>query len=288
MQSRKLSLIHLIILLCLSVFSFSTLSIASQKDGLLKIYFLDVGQGDAIFIETPNGNQVLIDGGPDDKVVQELAKVMPFYDREIDIIVATHPHSDHIAGLISVLERYDVKNILQAREDYNSPVVPVWLEAVRNEEANEMEAVSGRVIDLGNETTLTIIHPFVSVAGTLLKNPHDAVVVSILKYGSFEVILTGDMEAKVERRLILSGYDLKSDILKVGHHGSKTSTTSEFLSAVFPELAFIQVGTKNRYGHPSTEVLSRLENFGIKYYRTDLDGTIKVVSDGENYQVFKY
>lgn len=283
----KLKLIHLTILLCLFVFAFSTYSIASQKNGLLKIYFLDVGQGDAIFIETPNSNQILIDGGPDNKVLQELAKVMPFYDREIDMVVASHPHADHIAGLIEVLKRYDVKNILEAEEDYNSPVVPAWKEAVRSEGANEIEAISGKIIDLGNGATITIIHPLISVTGTLLKNPHDAIVVAILKYGTFEIMLTGDMEAKVERRLMLEGHDLKSDILKVGHHGSKTSTTSAFLSAVVPEVALIQVGAKNRYGHPSPEVLSRLENFGIKYYRNDLDGTVKVVSDGVNYLVVK-
>lgn len=287
MCNKRLSIIHIVIFLCLSVFAFSTHSTAQEKDGLLKVYFFDVGQGDAIFIETPNGNQILIDGGPDNKVLQELAKVMPFYDKDIDVVIASHPHADHVAGLIEVLERYDVKNILQAKEDYNSPVVPVWQEVVRNEKANEIEAITGKVVDLGNGATLIIIHPFVSVTGTLLKNPHDAVVVAILKYGAFEVVLTGDMEAKVERRLLLGGHDLKSDILKVGHHGSKTSTTPEFLSAVSPEVAFIQVGVKNRYGHPVQEVLSRLEKFGIKYYRSDLDGTIKVVSDGKSYQVLR-
>ena len=287
MKNRQLKLIHLVIFLCLSVFAFSTYSTAQEKDGLLKVYFFDVGQGDAIFIETPNGNQVLIDGGPDNKVIQELAKVMPFYDKEIDVVVLTHPHADHVAGLIEVLERYDVNNILQAKEDYNSPVVPVWEKVVRDESANDIEAISGNVVDLGNGATLTIIHPFVSVAGTLLKNPHDAIVVTILKYGDFEVVLTGDMEAKVERRLMLEGYDLKSDILKVGHHGSKTSTTSEFLTAVTPEVAFIQVG-KNRFGHPTREVLDRLENFGIKYYRTDLDGTVKVISDGESFAISNF
>lgn len=288
MQNRKLSLVHLVVVLCLTVFTYSTHFTASQKDGLLKIYFFDVGQGDAIFVEAPNGNQILIDGGPDNRVIQELAKVMPFYDHEIDMVVLSHPHADHVAGLIDVLERYDVKNILQAKEDYNSAVVPVWVEAVRDEKANEIEAIAGRVIDLGNGVTLTILHPLVSVAGALLKNPHDAVVVAILKYGDFEIMLTGDMEAKVERRLILNGYDLKSDILKVGHHGSKTSTTPEFLSGVNPEIALIQVGAKNRYGHPSPEILSRLEKFEIKYYRNDLDGHMKVVSDGESFKIIKY
>src|SRR3989344_2694404 len=168
-MSKQLKIIHLVIILCLIVFIFSTNSIANQKDGLLKVYFLDVGQGDGIFVEAPNGNQVLIDGGPDSKVVEELAKVMPFYDREIDMVVATHPHADHIAGLIGVLERYDVKNILEAKEPYDSLVFPVWEEAVRDEGANEIEAIAGKVIDLGNGVTLTIIHPFVSVAETLLK-----------------------------------------------------------------------------------------------------------------------
>lgn len=287
MSNRKLKLVHLVIFLCLSVFAFSTYSTAQEKDGLLKIYFFDVGQGDAIFVETPNGSQILIDGGPDNKVLQELAEVMPFYDRDIDLVVLTHPHADHVAGLISVLERYDVNNILQAKESYNSPVVPVWEDAVRDEKANEIEAISGKVIDFGNGVTLTIIHPFVSVEGTLLKNPHDAVVVAILKFGSFEVMLTGDMEAKVERRLVFGGYDLRSDILKVGHHGSKTSTTPEFLNAVAPDIAFVQVG-KNRYGHPTREVLDRLENFEIKYYRSDLDGHVKIISDGRSFKTVKY
>ena len=109
----------------------------------------------------------------------------------------------------------------------------------------------------------------------------------MLKYGEFEVMLTGDMEAKVERRLIMAGYDLDSDVLKAGHHGSKTSSSEEFLSAVSPEAAIIQVGSKNRYGHPSPEVLNRFENFGIKYYRNDIDGDIKLVSDGKNYQILR-
>src|SRR3989338_1070378 len=109
MQFRKFSLIHLVIILCLSIFVFSTHSIASSKDGLLKIYFFDIGQGDAIFIEAPNGNQVLIDGGPDNAVVQKLGEIMPFYDRDIDLVVLTHSDADHVAGLIEVLERYEVR-----------------------------------------------------------------------------------------------------------------------------------------------------------------------------------
>ena len=108
---KQLKLIHLVIILCLSVFAFSTHSIASQKDGLLKVHFFDIGQGDSVFIESPSGYQVLIDGGPDNKILSKLGEVMPFYDKDIDVLVASHPHADHIVGLIDVLARYDVKNI---------------------------------------------------------------------------------------------------------------------------------------------------------------------------------
>ena len=286
MQNRQLSTTHLIILLCLSVFAFSTHSIAQEKDGLLKIYFLDVGQGDSIFIEAPNGNQILVDGGPDNRVLSELAKVMPFYDRDIDVVVASHPHADHIFGLIEVLSRYNIANIVEAKEKYNSPVFKKWEEVVKEEGSNYIEAKSGKIVDLGNEITLTILVPFRSYDGAILKNPHEANVTVLLQYKSFRVLFTGDMEMPVERQLLLDGKDISADVLKVGHHGSRTSSGDSFLSSVDPDVAVIQVG-KNSYGHPTREVLSRLENYGIKYYRTDLDGTVKVVSDGENYQIIK-
>ena len=268
------------------VLAIATANAAGQKDGLLKVYFFDVGQGDSIFIETPNGNQVLIDGGPDNSVLSELAKAMPFYDRAIDVVIATHPHADHIMGLIGVLERYEVANVIGAKNKYVSPVFERWRGTVKEENTNEVEAVAGKVIDLGNEITLTILTPFKSYDGAILKNPHEANVTALLQYKSFQALLTGDMEMPLERQLLLSGGDISADVLKIGHHGSKTSSSDSFLSSVNPEIAVIQVG-KNSYGHPTREVLERLEKSGIKYYRNDLDGTIKVVSDGSNYQIIK-
>lgn len=286
MKSQRIKLVHLVVIICLSVFAFSTHSTASQKDGLLKIYFLNVGQGDAIFIETPNGNQILVDGGPDNRVIQELAKVMPFYDHDIDMVIASHPHADHIAGLVEVLKRYDVINILEAKESYTSPVFPVWREDEINENANLIEAKAGQEVDLGNDTKLTVLYPDKSYDGILINKPHQANVVLMLTYKNFQLLLTGDAEASAEKEMISMEQDIDADILKVGHHGSKTSTTQSFLEKVSPEVAIIQVG-KNRYGHPTSEVLKRLENFGVKYYRNDLDGTIKVISDGESYQIIK-
>ncbi len=238
-----------------------------------------------MFIESPSGRQVLIDGGPDNKVLSKLGEVMPFYDRDIDVVVVSHPHADHIVGLIDVLGRYEVKNIVEAGETYNSPEFGAWEKAVERENANNIEAIAGKVIDLGDGATLTILHPFESEIGDNPKNPHDDVVVTMLQYGGFRVMLTGDMEDEVERHLIVAGEDLNSDVLKVGHHGSKTSSSESFLSAVSPQLAVIQVGAKNKYGHPSAEVLDRLENYGIKYYRNDLNGDVKLISDGTNYSI---
>ena len=285
MQFRQLKLVHLVILLCLSVFAFSTHSIASQNDGLLKIYFFDIGQGDSIFIESPTGQQVLVDGGPDNKVLQKLGEVMPFYDKSIDAVIVSHPHSDHIAGLIGVLGRYDVKNIIEAKESYNSPEFRAWETAVAKEGSRETEAIAGKVIELGDGVTLTILHPFGSVADIDTKTPHDDVVVTMLQFGSLKVLLTGDMESEVERHLILEGYDIDADVLKVGHHGSKTSSSEELLAAVTPQVAVIQVGAKNKYGHPAPEVLERFDQYGIKYYRNDLNGDVKLTSDGVNYLI---
>ena len=286
MFNKQLKLGHLVILLCLSVFAFSTYSLAQEKDGLLRVYFFDVGQGDAIFIETPNGNQLLIDGGPDNKVLQELARVMPFYDREIDMVVLSHPHADHATGLISVLERYDVKNVLQAKEDYYSPVVTAWRDVVKMEGVNEIEAIAGKIIELGNGVVLKTIYPRESLEKQTVKNPNNSSVVMMLDYKDTEILLVGDIEAKVEKELLND--DIGADILKVGHHGSKTSTTASFLEKVSPQVAFIEVGSKNKFGHPAFEVIRRLEKSGIKYYRTDLDGHMEIVSDGQSFKTIKY
>lgn len=281
MQNKKLSLINLVIILCLFVFAFSTYSIASQKDGLLKIYFLDVGQGDAIFIEAPNGNQVLIDGGPDGKVIQELGKVMPFNDRSIDLLVLTHPDADHINGLIQVLERYEVGHILENHINRKTPAYDEWNSL--KHEAQITEVSFGQEITLDEGVGLWVLYP-VDSSTEQSKTNNNSIVLKLV-YGENALLLTGDIEAKVERELVARGINIDSDLLKVPHHGSKTSSTEEFIKAVMPETAFIQVGGNNRYGHPHPTVVQRLEDFGIKYYRTDTDGTIKLLLDGVNYVV---
>lgn len=263
-----------------AILSFLAMPSNAKSDGLLHVYFLNVGQGDAIFIQAPNGNQVLVDGGPDSKVIQELAKVMPFHDRSIDLLVLTHPDADHITGLIEVLDRYEVEQILENPIKSNAAAYAKWNELKR--EALVTEAGLGQKVWLDDGIALWVLFPVGTTDQS--KSNNNSIVIKLV-YGEVSLLLTGDIEAKVERELLARGINVDSDLLKVPHHGSKTSTTKEFLDAVTPETAFIQVGVKNRYGHPHPTVLDRLEDYGIKYYRNDIDGLIELVIDGLNYKI---
>jgi competence protein ComEC len=271
------------IILVSTILSVLTVRANVVNDGFLRIYFLDVGQGDSIFIQNYNGNQVLIDGGPDNKVLQELGKVMPFNDRSIDMVVLTHPHSDHIIGLIDVLKRYQVGNILENNYPYEAPEYTEWNNL--KTDSNVVEAIAGQVIDLGGGVTMEVIYPGESEAGQKNSNPNNSSVVLKLKYGTESVLLTGDIEASVEKKLTMNGSDLNSDFLKVPHHGSKTSSTDGFINAVSPVDAFIEVGAKNTFGHPSPSTIEKLDKNQIKYYRTDIDGTIQLILDGQNFLI---
>lgn len=273
-----------VLILCGAIISFLALETSAKTDGLLKVYFLNVGQGDAQFIQAPNGNQVLIDGGPNSGILQELSKIMPFYDRSIDLVILTHPHADHLTGLLAVLKRYQVSKIIENYVPYETSEYSEWNQAKLQSQV--IEAENGQIVDLGDGVKLNIIYPLESgsIEGKV-KNPHDFMIVSRLDYGEESVLFTGDMEDKIEKKLVGLGVPIESQFLKVGHHGSKTSTTEEFLKAVKPLVAFIGVGARNRYGHPHPTVLQRLENFGIKYYRMDIDGTKELALDGKNYLI---
>lgn len=270
-----------IVLICSAAISFVAVGTRANDDGLLRVYFLDVGQGDAIFIQAGE-NQVLIDGGPDAKVIQELAEVMPLGDRSIDALVLTHPDADHINGLIEAFERYDIDYVLENfLERHQSAAYAKWNELKK--ETKVIEVMAGQRLNIGEGIYLEILYPFDE--RTRQSKTNNNSIVAKLVYGENELLLTGDIETKVERELLSIGANLDSDFLKVPHHGSKTSTTAEFLDAVAPEAAFIQVGAGNRYGHPHSTVLQRLKERGIKVYRTDTDGRIELILDGLSYKV---
>lgn len=286
MNINKSGILYIGTLIVLSVLAFSSGQSVALQDGLLRVYFFDVGQGDAIFIQAPNGNQVLVDGGPDGTVVERLQEVMPLHDRSIDAVIVSHPHSDHIAGLADVMASYDVGAVLATEGLYDSATFKKWDAAVASEDASLVQGRLGKTFDLGSGVTLTVLYPMEPELTP--KEPHEANVTVLLKYGELEVLLTGDMESDVEDFLIKAGAPLDVDVLKVGHHGSKTSTSAAFLEATSPQTAVISAGRDNKYGHPAPSVLSRLENSAIKYYRTDIDGSIRLTSDGERYVLESY
>jgi len=258
-----------------------------RKSQPLKVVFFDIGQGDSIFIETPQNQQILIDGGPSSAVLEKLAKEMPFYDRDIDLIILTHPEHDHYFGLMEVLKRYKVENILWTGIVRETSEWKEWDKLIKEEEAEVKIAEAGQKIIFQEDPLIfiEILHPFENLSGQEFEGCNDTSIVAHLFFEDVSFLFTGDIGKKVEAELVRQDVDLDSDVLKVCHHGSKTSSSQEFLEAVLPKIAVIQVGRDNRYGHPCFEVLANLEKFGIQVLRTDINGDIKIVSDGNNFNI---
>lgn len=246
---------------------------------LLTVAFLDVGQGDAIYIETPDGVQLLIDGGPDSSVLRELPRVMPWFDRSLQMILATHADKDHIGGLVDVLGRYDVEQIIRTENQSDTAVSSAFILLSSEEEALVHTARARDTIMLGASTTLHILSPG---EDTSEWESNTASIVAQLRYGEVEFMLTGDAPAGIEEYLVTQhGSALRSDVLKLGHHGSDTSTATSFLQAVAPLYAVVSAGADNRYGHPHQEVVERVALTGSELVSTAMVGTIVFKSDGK-------
>jgi competence protein ComEC len=256
----------------------------TAPDDKLHVSFLDVGQGDAILIQTPNGHDILIDGGPDlQKINLELSKKLPFWDRTIDLMVCTQPQADHVTGLVEVLQRYKVNQVLEPGVSYNSSIYQEWCNLVEDKGIEYNIARAGQEIDLGNGIEMEVLNP---PEGLFEETSHDVDnngVVLRLTWSKVSFLFTADIREEAEFELIGQRANLKSTVLKVAHHGSETSTTSQFLATVDPEVAVISAGADNPFGHPSPEVLERLiDRLGEdNVYRTDEDGTVEFITDGD-------
>ena len=253
----------------------------------LEVDFLDIGQGDSILIKTPFGQNILIDGGPDNKVITRLSENLPWWDRTIDLMILSHPHDDHVFGLNDVLKRYEVKKVLYTGVIHNSPGFINWLELIREKNIPLIIIDRPQKIALGNECNLEILYPLTSFLGEEVANLNNSSIIARLIYKETKFLFTGDAEVEVENQ-ILEKYDrmfLQADVYKVCHHGSDTSSSEDFLKAINPKYAIIQVGNDNSFGHPSRRILKRLERIGAKIYRNDIDGTVKVISDGKKVEV---
>lgn len=252
-----------------------------EGEKYLTFAMLDVGQGDALFIESPTGTQILFDAGPPRKILGELSKVMSPFDKQINMIVITNPDADHIGGFSDILKTYDVDIVFEPGTMNDSKTYQNLKQEFENKKIPNILARKGMRLDIGGGAVIDILFPDRDVS---LWDTNGGSIVAKLSYGETSIMLTGDSTSRTEK-IILEGNsvaDLDSDILKVGHHGSRTSTSENFVETVFPTYALISNGKDNKYGHPHKETLDTLTSLGVKILRTDLFGTMIMKSDGQN------
>ncbi len=277
-RSVKISLHAILALLFLTACIWYAV-IQESRNGLLTVSFLNVGQGDSIFIVAPSGRQTLIDGGANSIVLRALSKVIPWYDRTIDVVIPTHPDADHIGGLVDVLQRYKVGTIVHSDVEGDTATAKALVDATAKEDAVKVTARRGQIINLGGGAYLEVLFPDRSVTHV---ETNTACVVTRLVYGKTSFMLSCDAPKEIENYLVrLDGADLHSDVLKTGHHGSKNSSSELFVGFVNPTYGVFSRGCKNKYGHPAPEVVALFERFGIPTSDTCKDGTITFVSDGQ-------
>ncbi len=252
--------------------------VSGETSGKLLIYFLDVGQGDATLIRTPDDQDILIDGGPDNNTVKKLGKYLPFFDQELDLIILSHPHSDHLSGMIEILKRYKVKKILFTGVAYKTADYLSFLNLVEEKNIPTEIIVAPKEIKLGENLEMEFLWPRENLSGKTIENLNNSSIANKLIYASTSVLFMGDLEE--EEKLI---GDLDSDIIKIGHHGSSNANDLEFLEKASPETAIISVGENNKFGHPHYRTLSNLEKISAQILRTDILGDIVFSSDGKEF-----
>ncbi len=252
--------------------------IETSVSGILKVHYIDVGHGDCILIQAPSGKNMLIDAGNNtdaDKITSYIANLGI---KKLDIVVGTHPHADHIGSLDDVINTFDIGQVVMPKLIHTTRTYEDVLLAIQNKALKITSAKAGLALDLGNELSTTLVGPYSDDYDNL--NDYSAVI--HLTFGNTSFLFTGDAEEPSESEMVASGANLKADVLKVGHHGSSSSSTISFLNKVSPKHAVITLGKDNSYGHPHQETINKFINAGINIYRTDMVGTIIAASDGTN------
>lgn len=259
--------------------------ISLTPSGEMEIYLLDIGQGDAILIKTVDNKYVLVDSGPDEKVLRELQEVIPFWDRKIDLVILTHPDQDHVGGMPYVFGYYDVSEVSYLDVQHDNWAYSEFEYQIANNEISNLQLHAEKDFRFGCCTYFDVLWPTEKIynecsvgqgnEGKCGLDVNDTSLAFVLIYKDFEMYFGGDLASEFEERIFVTNkYNL--DVIKVGHHGSKTSTSEEFLRLVTPESAYISVGEDNKFNHPDEQVVSRLEEMGIKVYRTDVDGRVMI------------
>jgi beta-lactamase superfamily II metal-dependent hydrolase len=253
----------------------------SETNQPLKVHFINVGQGDSILIVTPEGNTMLIDGGPKDSGADLVSYLKKQGINKINVIVATHPHEDHIGGLINVINSFKVDNIIDSGVSHTTQTYKNYLSAIQSKNINFVNWSLGQQFDFGNNISFTIVGPITKSSSDL----NNSSIVIYFKYNKNTFLFAGDAQSVEEGKIVSSGADINADVLKVGHHGSDSSSSSNFLKAVSPSIAIISCGAGNSYGHPHDITLKNLTDIGAVIYRTDLIGTIVIECDGKSVTV---
>ena len=258
---------------------------ATSTPSQVKLFFFDVGQGDSSLIIAPSGDDILVDGGPDNKVVQKLGQYLPYSDRRIEHVVLTHPHADHVDGLVEVLERYEVGEVIMTGVSHASADYREFLRLVRE------KGIPVLIIDKPQELmigglSLGFLEPDKPYADAKPDNLNNSSIVFQLKFVSTTALFMGDFENE-EELLLQSRIRLASDVLKVGHHGSQNANDEGFINFASPKFAIISVGKDNRFGHPNYRTVHYLREIGSEIFRTDEAGDVILISDGRRYEALR-
>lgn len=281
---RNEAIIFFTALFTVNCFMFGHIFSELKEMDLLRIYFFDVGQGDAELVVFPGGAKILIDGGPPNgKVLRGITKALSPFSRRIDLVANTHPQLDHYGGLRGVAERYKIGAFLSSGVSAPAPGFSALFSELENNGVEKVVLRSGDRIRYG-ESVIEVLSPTSEIVAAA-KDLNDVSLVLALKSKNTSVIFTGDIGGRTEE-LAGEKVNFPSDILKVAHHGSKYSSAASFLKSVNPKIAVIEVG-KNSYGHPTKEALARLRAAGALVFRTDRDGTVKITSDGGKLRIKK-
>lgn len=278
------------VFLLITIFLVAIVALESGRlsDGKLHIVICDVGQGDAIFITTPSKAQILIDGGPDKKVLECLSSHMPFWDRSLDTVILTHPHADHMTGLIDVVDRYHLNAFYTEVIETGSDSQKLLEAKLADKNLSAIDLDKGDILNDKFGVKIKILSPMPTEASEgdhnrSIKDLNDISVVALVTFGNFSMLLTGDAE-----NLVLSGISGEAgniDILKFPHHGSRNGMSEKLLKELNPEAAVISAGERNRHGHPAKESLNLLKKHLVNTFRTDLMGEIEIISDGQSYRI---
>jgi beta-lactamase superfamily II metal-dependent hydrolase len=284
-MKRLNSLLILVALVVVACVPATPTAVAPQPGGALTVAFLDIGQGDATLIRAPNGMTMLIDGGNSngDGLEVIIPQLEAWGADKLDVMVATHPDADHIGGLPAVIENFPVDTVALTGQVHPTQIYERFLIDVRDSASNAIQTRTGASIPFDPSVQVEVLGPDEDAVQD--DDTNNASIVIKMTYGQITFLFTGDAEGPQEETILASGADLRSTVLKVGHHGSRSSTSEEWLNAVDPQVGVISAGENNRYGHPHQEVLDLLNRFGVQIYRTDQSGTITITTDGSTLDV---